>query len=129
MFDGSMVTESASSKFKHVYTTLGDFNGKPIAVAGYHTNEVEHFENDEWSSLQPIPDITRLHEFSTSTVSEILYVFGGADGMDIKDVVWSYTGVWGRNTELLLPRMGHRSIKIGATVFHVGGRSEDDHFM
>ena len=124
-FTESYVTEDASSTFKHVYSTLGTYDDKPVGIAGYFTNEVEMYSNNEWSMLAPISDVPRVHEFSTITRAGILYVFGGADGATYQSNVWEYNGQWKLGGSLLLTRTGHRSIIVNDTIIHVGGTSNE----
>ena len=128
-FYESFVLEAASSTFKHVFTSLGIYNGNPVGISGYDTNEVEMYLNNKWESLPPLSDITRVHEFSTITRGGIMYVFGGADSYTYQTAVWEFNGQWKLGVSLLLARTGHRSMLVNDTIIHIGGRSEESDSM
>ena len=82
---------------------------------------VEMFDTNVWITLPSIPGNEKLYGFSSLTLEDVLYIFGGDDGDGALRNVWAFDGQWTKMLPLLDARTGHRSTLINQKIYHSGG--------
>jgi len=102
-----------------------------VAVSGYTKSEVvvELFPAHAWSRQPDFPESKNFWYYSTATVADTLYIFGGYNGSgQLQSVTVGRMRnsilEWTAGPDLLLPRYDHRSIAIGNNILHIGGNGE-----
>merc|ERR1712227_100329 len=130
-YDGENLREEKDAHAGHYLSSLGVYQDKPFALGGNegsfsggHLKVEQWLYSDSWSVGDDSPFASSfIIDYSTATVENVLYIFGGmVDGEASRSVASFQNGAWRRRGRLLGPaRKGHRSIARGSTVFHVGG--------
>ena len=116
------------TNYNHWYGQLGIYKGSPFAIAGNSGLTVEMHTKAKWSILPSIPARhEKLYAFSTVTIKDIVFVFGGDDGNGPIAENWAFSEKWERVTPLLQARSGHRSIILSSRLYHIGGIGNKRH--
>ena len=111
-----------ATQYPHWYGEIGSYKENPVAIAGNTGLEVEMHSRASWRQMPSIPaQHKKLYSFSTTTVKNVLYIFGGDNGYGSITEGWAFNGAWSRLTPLFQSRSGHRSIIMGEKLYHLGG--------
>ena len=110
------------------------WKGSPVILGGRdgyngRTAMVERLTSGQWESLAPM--LRPVEGHSSLVVNDQIWVFGGDNGVDF-DGTTAETSFfdgdsWKRGPDLRSRRDGHRSIVLGKSVFHIGGRPLSDY--
>jgi len=127
-YDGNTLAKEKSSTFDHWVTSLGNFQDHAAALGSYFLGENRDFEimhsdmEQYWEDLGHFPFAAKfIYDYSFVTMDDALLVFGGATEQGKSKIAAQYAGSWTSLGELLTPRRGHRTIRDGAVLLHIGG--------
>ena len=139
-FDG-LEFSSSRTGYGHTEGAMVEFRGSgisvdiksPVIIGGcflqcrYSSASVEKWYDDFggfWQELASVPTRSgELQGHSALSTENAIYVFG--DLNYAKSYAYDIdSDTWESGPDLLTVRYGHRSIKIGESIFHVGGRGD-----
>lgn len=122
-FTGTGFRPVREPEFYHESGGLTHWNNDPIIIGGL-TIQVETFNGTEWNRLEdlPAPDDTYIIFPSAVNFKNDVYVFGGKPDGFHKNGAFKFNGSWTKIQNLSGNRHGHRSIVLGDSIYHIGGK-------
>jgi len=76
-FNGTDFILEQQARYDHESVSLGNLNGKPVAVSGFGGGTQVEILNESWESAAPLPfQTTGIFYFSTLSINNIMYLFG-----------------------------------------------------
>lgn len=117
---------NAISQYDHHQIMMGNYKKYPLAVGSMTHNHAEIFDftTRQWIMIPNYPFERQYYHYSTVSVENAVYFFGGFSSKEVNTVTRFIDDEWEQIFTLQAARHGHTTVMINNEILQIGGEGE-----